>query len=168
MTVELPIEVRFTLPSPRWVPIDPDTEGVRDAAFLAMCQDAPGDYTPLLSLGGGLRLDPATMTEIADESLDLLAHSADDVELVHRRVAQREHAPGVSQMIGATVRVQGRRYDIRQVQALQGVLDVRWPGRRVVLIHTLTCTYAQRRALLPEFASYLTSVRVGQDRPEAV
>lgn len=165
MTIDLPIEVHFTLPGPQWVSIDPDSAGVSDAAFLAMRQETPGDYTPLLSLGGALRLDPSTMTEIADESLALLARQGTDVELVHRRVTESEHAPAVSQMLGATVTVEGRTYDVRQVQALQGVVDVRWPGRRVVLIHTLTCTYAQHRDLLPEFAAYLESVQIGDQTP---
>jgi hypothetical protein len=54
----------------------------------------------------------------------------------------------------------GRTYDLRQAQAVQGLVDVDDPDKRVVVIYTLTCTYAQWEQMVPEFRQFMASVEV--------
>jgi hypothetical protein len=161
MTSTLPIPVRFELPGPEWEPIDPEANGVPNAAFLAVRRGTPGDYTPTLSVSGGWRNDGSTLEQIADESLEVLrAQGASDVELVKRRVIDSETAPAVTQSMGAVVQVDGRSYDLRQAQAVQGMVDVEDPAKRVVVLYTFTSTFAQFDEYGPEFQRFMASVEV--------
>lgn len=168
MTTTLPVPVRFELPNSHWRPVSPASYGVTNAAFLAVRADVPGDYTPLLTISGDWRTDPASLADIADESLAILrGEGADDVELVKRTSIESELAPAITQSLGAVVTVDARRHDVRQTQAIQALHDVHDPAKRVVLTYTLTCTYAQLDALGPEFQDFVASVQVtpGQSTP---
>ncbi|MGB0102189.1 MAG: hypothetical protein WBP61_18060 [Nocardioides sp.] len=161
MTATLPVPVRFELPNEHWRPVPPQTGGVQNAAFLALRDDAPGDYTPSISVSGDWRTDDATLEQIADESLAILrGQGASDVELVKRTVIDSEHAPAITQAYGGLVPIEGRTYDIRQAQAVQGLVDVHDPTRRVVVIYTLTCVFQQFDEMVPEFQKFMASVEV--------
>lgn len=159
MPATLPVPIDFQLPNESWRPVDPEAYGVRNAAFLAMRESPAGDFTPTVSIGGDMRLDPATLVEIADESVALLRREARDVELVKRREVGTPDAPGVTQLLGATVDAEGRTWDVQQVQALLEWPDVDDPARRCVIVVTLTAAYGQAERLLPEFEAMLGSVR---------
>ncbi len=170
MTTTLPVPVRFELPNAHWRAVPPASYGVTNAAFLALRADAPGDYTPLLTISGDWRTDPASLVDIADESLAILrGEGASDVELVKRTLIESELAPAITQSLGAVVTVEARSHDVRQAQAIQALHDVHEPAKRVVLTYTLTCTYAQFDALGPEFQQFMASVQVapGQDTPSS-
>lgn len=168
MTTTLPLPVRFALPGEQWEPVSPESLGVTNAAFLAVRRGLPGDYDPIITISGGWRPDDATLEQIADESVQKLTlEGATEVELLKRRVIESDHAPAITQSIGAVVAVGGRTFDLRQAQAVQALLDVQDPTKRVVNIYTLTCTYAQWEQLVPEFQTFMASVEVGPgDEPD--
>lgn len=161
MSTTLPVPLRFALPGEEWTPVVPEELGVTNAAFLAVRRGLPGDYDPTITVSGGWRDDDATLEQIGDESLrKLRMEGATEVELLQRRVTESEHAPAVTQAIGAVVAVDGRTFDLRQAQVVQGLVDVHDPARRVVNIYTLTCTYAQWEDMVREFQRFMASVEV--------
>lgn len=165
----LPVPIRFELPGPEWESVPPESRGVTNAAFLAVRRDTGDDYEPTITISGDWRNDPATLEDIADESLVLARSQATDVELLKRREMGTEHAPGITQLIGATITMNGRTFDLRQAQALTGLVDVEDPTRRVVVIYTFTCTYRQFDTYGREFQDFMRTVRVVADdeAPEA-
>ncbi len=160
MTDDLPVPVRVALPSQEWSPATAEELGIRNAAFVAVRKGFE-DYTPLLTVSGDWRDDPATLPDIADESL-LLARrqGATDVRLEARREVGGPAAPAVLQTLAATIEVDGRTLDLRQVQVLLALMDLDVPDHRAVIIHTLTCTAEQLEVLGDEFQAYLASVEV--------
>jgi len=166
MTTTLPVPVRFALPHEEWQPVRPESVGVTNAAFFAVRRGLPGSYDPTLTISGGWRTDGAGLEQIADESVEKLRlEGATEVELLKRRVIESEHAPAVTQAIGAMVAVEGRVYDVRQAQVVQGLVDVDDPEKRVVVIYTLTCTFAQWDQMVPEFQDFMASVEVVPEEP---
>ena len=166
MTTTLPVPVRFELPNEQWEPMRPEAVGVTNAAFFAVRRGLPGTYDPTLTISGGWRTDGADLEQIADESVEKLRlEGATEVELVKRRVTESEHAPAVTQAIGAMVAVEGRVYDVRQAQVVQGLVDVHDPEKRVVVIYTMSCTFAQWEQLVPEFQDFMASVEVAPEQP---
>ena len=159
----LPVPIRFELPGPDWEAVPPESRGVTNAAFLAVRHGTGDDYEPTITISGDWRNDPTTLAEIADESLVLARAQATDVELLKRSEMGTEHAPGITQLIGATIAMNGRTYDLRQAQALTGLVDVEDAGKRVVVIYTLTCTYRQFDTYAPEFQEFMRTVRVVPD-----
>jgi hypothetical protein len=160
MTATLPVPLRFQLPNEDWTPVSPESLGVENAAFLAVRRNLPGDYDPTISISGAWRNDDATLEEIADESLAMLRAQTSEVELLKRRVIESDRAPAITQSIGAIAQAEGRTFDLRQAQVVTGLVDVDDPGKRVVVIYTLTCTYAQFDAMGPEFQQFMASVEV--------
>jgi hypothetical protein len=162
----LPLPVRFALPDEAWTPVDPESLGVRNAAFLAVRGGAAGEYHPTITVSGGWRGDAASLEQIADESVEKLrAEGAEEVELLQRRSLGTEHAPALTQAVGAVATVEGRRQDLRQAQVVQGLVDVEDPARRVVMIYTLTCTFAQWEQMVPEFQAFMATVEVVPQQP---
>jgi hypothetical protein len=165
MTTTLPVPVRFELPNAHWEPVRPESVGVTNAAFFAVRRGLPGSYDPTLTISGGWRTDGADLEQIADESVEKLRlEGATEVELLKRRVIESEHAPAVTQAIGAMVAVGGRVYDVRQAQVVQGLVDVHDPEKRVIVIYTMTCTFAQWEQMVPEFQDFMASVEVAPEQ----
>lgn len=163
MTTTLPVPVRFALPDDAWEPVRPESLGVTNAAFLAV-RRTEATYKPTLTVSGDWREDDADLETIADESVaKLRREGATEVELIKRNVIESEHAPAVTQSIGALAAVEGRVYDLRQAQVVQGLVDVHDPDKRVVVIYTLTCTFAQWEEMVPEFQRFMASVEIVTD-----
>jgi hypothetical protein len=167
MTTTLPVPVRFALPDDAWEPANPDAWGVTNAAFFAVRRGLGDDYLPTLTISGGWREDGATLEQIADESVEKLRlEGATEVELLKRTLIESEHAPAVTQSIGALVAVDGHVYDVRQAQVVQELIDVHDPAKRVVVLYTLTCTFKQWEQMVLEFQTFMASVEIAPDQPE--
>lgn len=156
----LPLPIEFELPGPSWQRVDPRAFGVPTAAFMAIRLDSEQAYNPVLTVSGGFRRDPASLDDIADESLELLRAELGEAEVVKRRSVGNANAPAVLQLLGATGTVDGHRRDLRQVQVIEAIQDIDDPGKRVVLIFTMTGTYAQSEELAEEFETFMESVVV--------
>jgi hypothetical protein len=48
---------------------------------------------------------------------------------------------------------------------VQGLVDVEDSARRVVMIYTLTCTFAQWEQMVPEFQAFMATVEVVPQQP---
>jgi hypothetical protein len=156
----LPVPVEFRLPSDDWTPHDPDALGVPTAAFLALRGGAgTEDYSPVLTISGGWREDGASLEQIGDESLDVLAAQAGDVTLVERSRHGSDRAPALTQLMSATATVNGRRLSMRQGQVVTAMVDVGHPSRAVVVLYTVTCTEEQFPVVGREFQEFMATVR---------
>jgi hypothetical protein len=163
MTTTLPVPIRFELPGPDWEAVPPESRGVTNAAFLAVRRGTGDSFEPTISISGDWRNDPASLEQIADESLVVARAQASEVELLKRRAMGTEHAPAITQLMGATIAMGGETFDLRQAQALTGLVDVEDPTKRVVVIYSFTCTYRQFEAYGPEFQDFMRTVRVVPD-----
>lgn len=157
----LPVPVTFELPNDAWRPVDPASIGVVNAAFAALREtdDDDSGFTPVLTFSGGVREDSLTLEEIADESLAVLASQGEDVELIQRQSHGDAAAPGLTQLMGCLATVDGRRYDIRQGQAIAAYVDVGNPTLRAVHLYTVTCTYRQFEVVGREFRQLMETLR---------
>jgi hypothetical protein len=156
-----PIPFSVELPSPLWSQVDPASVGVTNTLMLAKRTGLGDDYVPTIAVSGGWRVGVRSLEAVADESIaKLRAEGAEDVELIGRHLEDSATAPVVTQTIGATAGIDGRRYDLRQSQVVFGYLDLQHPERTAVLVHTLSCTYAQAPAMVAEFKDYVASVTV--------
>lgn len=138
--------------------MDPRGYGVPTAAFMAIRPDPAESYTPVLTISGGFRRDAVSLDEIADESIDVLKADLGNAGLVKRREAGSENVPAVLQLLEADAQIDGRRFDLRQAQVVQAIRDVNDPTKRIVLIFTMTSTYAQSERLGSEFEAFMDSV----------
>jgi hypothetical protein len=133
---------------------------VPTAAFLALRGGAgTEDYSPVLTISGGWREDGASLDQVADESLDVLAAQAGDVQLVERTRHGSERAPAITQLLSATATVDGRSRPMRQGQVITAMVDVGQPSRAIVVLYTLTCTEEQLPVVGREFQEFMVTVR---------
>lgn len=160
MIEAFPFPVQFEMPNDEWVQSDPSELGVTNAAFVAVRRGFRDGYAPVLTISGGWRTDPATFQQIADESLEVLAEDATDVELVKRTEVGTERAPAIAQSLAGTVTYEGRRLDIRRFQAITGLVDVNDPIRRFVIIYSLTCLYRQSEQMKDEFQEFMRTTQI--------
>ena len=164
MPTSFPIPIAFELPNEHWQPADPDALGVTNAAFLAVRSvDDGAGYAPTLTLSGGLRTDDASLDDIGDEAVTAFAQQAADVELVTRRDYGSSEAPGLLQVVGGTLSMEGQRFDLRQAHVLIAMADVHDQERRVVVKMVLSTTYAQFETYLPELQDFVASLRPEQE-----
>lgn len=159
----LPIPVEFELPSAAWRRVDPQEYGVPTAAFMAVRPDPAESYTPVLTISGGFRTDPVMLEQIADESLDVLRDDVGNADLVKRRTVESDTVPAIMQVLEASATIDDKCYDLRQWQVVEALLDLDDPRKRIVLLFTMTCTYAQGERLAPEFEKFMASVVVLPD-----
>jgi hypothetical protein len=164
VTTTLPMPIQFELPGPAWHPTQPESVGVQNAAFLALREPLGSTaYRPTLTISGDWRTDDASLDQIADESVVKVQEEAGNARLVQRTSVGSDEAPAVTQLISARATIEGVGYDLRQVQAVAGYLDVDDPTKRIVVIYTLSCTADQLTWAGREFQAFMASVRVVPD-----
>ena len=155
----LPIPVELELPGPEWTVQDPDRAGVPTAAFLAL-RSGYDDYSPVLTVSGGWREDGASLEQVADESVDVLAaQSGGGVRLLERSEHGTERAPALTQLLATTATIDGRELEMRQGQAVTAMPDLDHPSRAIVVLYTVTCTEAQLPVVGREFQAFMSTVR---------
>lgn len=157
---QLPVPVEFRLPGPEWTSHDPDALGVPTAAFLARRTPVGSEtYAPVLTISGGWREDDATVDEVGEESLRVLADQASDVRLLERSRHGSGRAPALTQLMAGTAVVDGRSLEMRQGQVVAAMVDVAHPERAIVLLYTVTCTADQLDVVGREFQQFMSTVR---------
>ncbi len=160
MATTLPIPIEFELPE-GWVAAPPDEVGAPDAAFVALHPAPAGSgFTPNITIGGDYRPDPASLEQIADESVRNLAAYTGEVNLGRRTGFGDAGAPGLSQVVRMRQEVDGTERALAQCQVYLSMSDVDDAARRVVLRLALTATEEQLDDVLGDFQRFVSSVRV--------
>lgn len=167
MNTTLPVPVEFELPGPEWTPADPATHGVTNAAFLAARTPIGEGYVPTLVVSGDERFDPASIRDIAEEAVAGLAAETPHLRILHREEVGAATAPAVTQLVAAGIEVEGRRFDLVQMQVVTALLDVDDPRRRVVVIYKVTCLADDWPRIGREFQDFMRTVRPLPDQTDA-
>ncbi|MFF2203875.1 hypothetical protein [Streptomyces sp. NPDC058145] len=160
MTTSLPVPIDFELPE-GWRSAPPDEVGAPGAAFVAVHLPSDGGFTANITIDGEYRPDPATLPEIADESVARLGRAITSVVVTGRRETGSAEAPGLTQTLSFSTIAGGVSRDLVQSQVYMSMLDVSDPHKRAVIRLILTSTAAQHPAVLDDFSDLVRSVRPG-------
>ncbi|MFD3978951.1 hypothetical protein ACFWR6_10210 [Streptomyces griseus] len=158
MTTTLPVPIAFELPD-GWRAAPPDGVGAPGAAFVALHPHPDAGFTANITVDGAFRPDPATLPEIADESVANLRGSAASVDVAERREVGSEDAPGLTQTLAISAIAGGVPRDLIQSQVYLSLLDVEDPGKRAVIRLILTVTAAQHGDVVEDFREFVRTVR---------
>ncbi|MGH3757844.1 hypothetical protein [Actinophytocola sp.] len=159
MATTLPVPIEFELP-PGWVAAPPDELGAPGAAFVALHPDVRSSgFTANITIGGEYRMDPATLADIADESVETLAGAATAATLASRNEFGDPDAPGLTQLVRIRDEVGGIERALAQCQVYLSMSDVDDDRRRVVLRLALTATEDQIRDVIADFQRFVSSIR---------
>ncbi|MFJ2404941.1 hypothetical protein ACIOUE_26955 [Streptomyces xanthochromogenes] len=161
MTTSLPVPIEFDVPQ-GWRPASPDEAGAPGAAFVALHFSPDAGFTANITVDGEYRPDPATLPEIADESVHSMgAVSRTPVTVTDRSETGSTDAPGLAQTLALSTVVGGQHHDLVQSQVYLSMLDVHDPHKRVVIRLVLTSSAAQHPDVLADFQLLVRSVRPG-------
>ncbi len=161
MPTTFPIPINFRLPDGAWEAVLPESLGVVNAAFLAVRREHVGDgYAPTITLSGDVVPDGATLEQVADTAVDVLAAQAEDTRLVKRQAHGSAAAPGLLQQLDCQIQTADGPRDVRQLQAFIELLDQHDPERRAVAKIVLSTTVGQHDVYVPEFQEFLRSITV--------
>ncbi|ARF76045.1 hypothetical protein B7C62_30080 [Kitasatospora albolonga] len=158
MTTTLPVPIAFELPD-GWRAAPPDGAGAPGAAFVALHPRPDAGFTANITVDGGFRPDPATLAEIADESVENLRGSGASVEIAERREVGSKDAPGLTQTLAVSAVAGGTLRDLVQSQVYLSLLDVDDPGKRAVIRLVLTVTASQHGSVVEDFREFVRTVR---------
>ncbi|MFF4105240.1 hypothetical protein [Streptomyces sp. NPDC001903] len=160
MPTTLPVPIEFGLPE-GWEAAPPDEVGAPGVAFIALYPHPDAGFTANITVDGDFRPDGATLTDMADESVERLRRAdAESVTVTSRRELGSEGSPGLAQRLTLTAVAGGVRRDLVQSHVYLTVVDLGNPHRRAVIRLVLTSTAAQEDGVLPGFRTFLRTVRL--------
>ncbi|HZE40897.1 MAG TPA: hypothetical protein VE172_19030 [Stackebrandtia sp.] len=163
MVSTLPVPIEFRLPD-GWEAAPPDEVGAPGAAFVALHRASYDNFTANITISGELRTDPATLHEIADESIERLEKIATDVALTDRDDAGSDDAPATTQLVRMTLDKDGTPVDLVQCQVYLVMPDIHDPQIRAVIQLALTATRNQAGIVGPDFQTFVDSVQPALDQ----
>lgn len=158
MATTLPVPIEFELP-PGWHAAPPDEVHAPGAAFVALHPQPDAGFTANITIDGQYRPDPATLPEIAHESVERLREVATSVEVSAGREIGSADAPGLTQTLAVAAVVGGVPHDLVQSQVYLSLPDVADPGKRTVIRLVLTATASQHPEVLDDFRDFVRTVR---------
>lgn len=163
MATDLPVPIEFRLPD-GWHATSPDEAGLPDVAFVALNAATHGSgFTANITVDGEVRVDGASLAEIADESVAGLRGAAPAVTVAHRADLGVADAPGLAQDIRITLR-DGAVRELVQSQVYLTVPDVTDSGKRAVVRAALTAALDQVDIVMGDFREFLGSIRLDTGR----
>lgn len=161
MASTLPVPIEFSLPD-GWQSVSPDEVGSSQSAFVALHPPASNGFTANIAIAGEARTDGASLSQVADESLQQLEADFREVQLGRRNEVGSTAAPGLTQAVRLNADVDGRRQDLVQMQAYLGMTDVHEPERKAVVQCVLTALPEQFEHVVGDFQQLLSTIRPDQ------
>lgn len=159
MATTLPVPVEFALPE-GWQAAPPDEVGAPGAAFVALHRASHGSgFTANITVDGEYREDDATLTAIADASVDQLRGVSESVARSQRRELGSGEAPGLAQVLEVSTMIDGTQRPLVQYQVYLSMPDLTDSRRRAVVRLVLTATPGQLDAVTSDFQEFVSSVR---------
>lgn len=158
MATTIPVPVEFELPD-GWTPAPPDEVGAPGAAFVALRPPAENGFTANITISGDYPAAEATLEVIADESVQRLEQSSEQVTVTNRTEVGTAEAPGLTQLVRMRPIVEGSALDLVQSQVYISLLDVDNPQQRFVLQLVLTATPGQLDGVIDDFQQFVSTVR---------
>jgi hypothetical protein len=159
MATTLPVSLEFELPQ-GWVAAPPDEVGAPDAAFVALRpEEWPSGFTANITIGGALRVDQASLADLADESVETLAANTLTATLDGRNEFGDEETPGLTQLVRIRERINGVERALAQCQVYLSMSDVDDAAKKVVLRLALTATEEQLAGVIGDFQRFVATIR---------
>lgn len=161
-TTTLPVPIEFRLPE-GWRPTAPDEAGAPAAAFVALIPDRaePTGFTANVTIDGEIPPASATLTGLADRSVEIMTELATGVAVLDRTELGSAAAPALTQTLRLTAPVDRVERELVQAQVYLLLRDTHDPSTRAVIRLMLTATAAQARTILPDFRWLVSTVRPG-------
>ncbi|GGP59244.1 hypothetical protein [Streptomyces abikoensis] len=154
----LPVPIEFLTPE-GWLPADLGKAGAADVAFAAVHPQPDAGFAANITVDGEYRPDTATLTELADESVERLRDVAESVVVTDCREIGSSDAPALIQRLVFSVGFGDARRELVQSQVYLSMLDVADSRERAVVRLALTATVAQHDAVLGDFQDFVRTVR---------
>lgn len=158
VAMKLPVPIEFRLPED-WFPARPEGLDATGVAFAAVHAQPAGGFAANITVDGEYRPDEATLTELADESVERLREIAESVVVADRREAGSADAPALAQHVTFSAVVGAARRDLVQSQVYLSVPDIEEPHKRAVIRLALTATTARYESVLGDFQDFVRTVR---------
>ncbi|MEV6104910.1 hypothetical protein AB0M28_09365 [Streptomyces sp. NPDC051940] len=158
MAATLPVPIEFRLPE-GWRTADPDDIGAPGVAFVALHPQPDAGFTANITIDGEFRPDGASLTDIAEESVQRMRGAAETLTVAGRREAGSAKSPGLIQRLDFSAVAGGVPRDLSQTQVYLTVQDVVDPAKAAVIRLTLTSTAAQHETALNDFQEFVATVR---------
>ncbi|CAM5234873.1 MULTISPECIES: hypothetical protein [Streptomyces] len=158
MASTLPVPITFRLPE-GWRVVSPDEAGAPGAAFVALHPRPDDGFTANITIDGEYRPDDATLSQLADASVEGLRQASASAQVTTRREIGGAEAPGLTQTLTVSTVAGGVPRDLVQAQVYLSLLDVVDPRRRAVVRLVLTATAAQFPEVLADFQDFVRTVR---------
>ncbi|WP_346429054.1 hypothetical protein [Streptomyces luteoverticillatus] len=158
MTLPVPIEF---LPPEGWFPADLEKADATDVAFAVVHPQPDAGFAANITVDGEYRPDTATLTELADKSVERLRNVADSVVVTDCREIGSPDAPALIQRLVFSVGFGDARRELVQSQVYLPMLDVADSREWAVVRLALTATAAQHDTVLGDFQDFVRTVRPG-------
>jgi hypothetical protein len=158
MPAILPVPIEFRLPE-GWRPVPPEEANAPGVAFVALHSRPDAGFAANITIDGEYRPDPATLAEIADESVERMRAIDESVVMAGRDEVGSAAAPGLTQKLAFSAVAGGVRRDLVQSQVYLSMLDIDDPRRRSVIRCALTVTARQHNTVLGDFQDFVRTVR---------
>ncbi|MDO7867095.1 hypothetical protein [Nocardioides jiangxiensis] len=161
----IPVPLTLEEPSRYWQAVTPESVGVTSAEFVALRWVPEGEYTPTLTVGGAVRPADLPAEALADEALEAFRADGVTVSVVERKPFGAEGITGLMQLLDCVL--PGTPDPLKAIQVIMSFATDK-PDEQAIVVHTVTCTAEQFPTVRPEFASYISAVRLDQERlPQA-
>jgi hypothetical protein len=174
MATTLPIPIEFRMPDD-WQPAAPDEAGAPGAAFIALIPDraggsgvgGSGGFTANVTIDGEVPPASATLTSLADRSVEILRELGTGVTVLDRTEVGSPTAPALTQTVRLTTPgTGGADRELVAAQVYLSMHDTHDPTKRAVIRLALTATAAQARAIMPDFQWFVSTVRPENPRSD--
>lgn len=152
----LPVRMEFRLPD-GWYAADPAAAGALFLAKNPMSSFGTDSFVANITISG-LRRDDGHMGDIAAESVERLARSA-DVRVLDRREVGSRRARGFTQLVSLSVVHDGQLLELVQQQVYLSLRDVGDASKRAIVQLAMTCTPRQFGQLAEDFSAFVRTVR---------
>lgn len=142
-------------PRPQWSPYTSAPVPGVDATMVRSGFD--GDYTPVATVTSGVLDQESSMEELGDAAGKRFAVQTGGASRVRRTQSEPgATSPGLSQLLTASLEVEGRTYDLRHLDAFVGTRQT--DGAVAYVGVSVTCTAGQLAIVGPELGSVLESL----------
>ncbi|MFD0550060.1 hypothetical protein ACFQ0X_13270 [Streptomyces rectiviolaceus] len=128
-------------------------------AFAAVHPEPDNGFAANITIDGEYRLDEATLTEIAEESVLRMRELDGSLVVLHRKEAGSGEAPALTQTLRFSTVTGGVHRDLVQIQVYLVMLDVHDASKRAVIRLALTAAANQIDSVLGDFQDFVSTVR---------
>lgn len=157
----IPVPLTLEEPSKYWRAVEPASVGVTSAEFVALRWVPEGEYTPTLTVGGAVRPAGVSAEGLADEALESFRADGVSATVAERKPFGADGIKGIMQLLDCEL--PGVPDPLKAIQVIMSFATSN-PDEQAIVVNTVTCTNEQFPTVRPEFASFISAVRLDEER----